>query len=83
MYGKWLYDEPTQPLFVFLRNFTREGKPVFMPRGVLPPAEAMLEVRQQQQLLIELSGRRDIRGVDRSKLSMPQPHSERVEMVNL
>jgi hypothetical protein len=42
-----------------------------------PPAEVIVEVRQQQRLLAELLGPRDTRDADRPKSSTPQPRSER------
>ena len=44
-------------------------------------AEVIVELRQQQRLLAELIGPRDTRDADRSKSFVPQPRSERAEMV--
>ena len=41
-----------------------------------PPAEVIVEVRQQQRLLAELLGPRDTRDADRSKSAAPRPRSE-------
>jgi hypothetical protein len=71
-------------IFIFTVEFsTRDRTPEIAASNSPPPAEVMVEVRQQQQLLVELLGLRDTRDADRSKSLAPQPRSEHVEMVNV
>jgi hypothetical protein len=59
----------------------RDRAPAFGQASSPPPVEVIVEVRQQQQLLVELLGLRDTRDADRSKPLAPQPRSQSVEML--
>ena len=63
-------------------NFSmRDQSPVRAEKSSPPSPEVIVELRQQQRLLAELIGLRDERDADRSKSFVPQPRSERAEMV--
>jgi hypothetical protein len=69
-------------ILIFAVNFSmRDPLPVRAEKSSPPSPEVMVELRQQQRLLAELIGPRDIREADRSKSFVPQPRSERAEMV--
>ncbi len=59
----------------------RDPSPVLAEKSLPPSPEVIVELRQQQRLLAELIGPRDERDADRSKSFVPQPRSERAEMV--
>jgi hypothetical protein len=46
-------------------------------KSATPPAEVIVELRQQQRMLAELMGSHDTGDADRSKPTTPQPRSER------
>ena len=48
-------------------------------RAPSPPAEVIVEMRQQQRLLAELLGPRESRDADRQKNFVPKPRSEHSE----
>ena len=65
-------------VFIFTVSFTLHENPPVMAEKLSPPTtEVIVEVRQQQRLLAELIGPRDVRDADRSKSLMPRPRSER------
>jgi hypothetical protein len=67
-------------IFVFTVDFSmRDRAPAVEAKFSLPPAEVIVEVRQQQRLLVELIGPRDVREADRSRLLAPRPRSEFVD----
>jgi hypothetical protein len=59
----------------------RDRLPVMVEASVPPSPEVMVELRQQQRLLAELIGPRDLSAADRSKSLVPQPRSERTEIL--
>jgi hypothetical protein len=69
-------------ILIFAVNFsTRDQSPALAEKSSPPSPEVIVELRQQQRLLAELIGPRDIRDADRSKSFVPQPRSERAEIV--
>jgi hypothetical protein len=48
--------------------------------GGVPP-QVIVELRQQQRMLAELIGPRDTSDAERSKSFVPQPRSERTEIL--
>ena len=69
-------------ILILAVNFSmRDPSPVRAEKSSPPSPEAIVELRQQQRLLAELIGPRDERDADRSKPLVPQPRSERAEMV--
>jgi hypothetical protein len=69
-------------ILIFAVNFsTRDQSPALAEQSSPPSPEVIMELRQQQRLLAELIGPRDIRNADRSKSFVPQPRSERAEIV--
>jgi hypothetical protein len=54
----------------------RDKSPALAEKSSPPSSEVIVELRQQQRLLAELIGPRDIRDADRSKSFVPQPRSE-------
>jgi len=59
----------------------RDRLPVRAEKSSPPLPEVIVELRQQQRLLAELIGPRDTSDADRSKSFVPQPRSERVELM--
>ena len=55
----------------------RDPSPVRAEKSSPPSPEVIVELRQQQRMLAELTGPRDTSDADRSKSFMPQPRSER------
>jgi len=55
----------------------RDPSPVRAEKSSPPSPEVIVELRQQQRMLAELIGPRDISDADRSKSFVPQPRSER------
>jgi hypothetical protein len=69
-------------ILILVVNFSmRDKTPVSAEKSSSPSPEVIVELRQQQRLLAELIGPRDIRDADRSKSFVPQPRSERAEIV--
>jgi len=69
-------------ILILAVNFSmRDPSPVRAQKSSPPSPEVIVELRQQQRLLAELIGPRDIREADRSKSFVPQPRSERAEIV--
>ena len=59
----------------------RDKTPGLAEKSAPPSPEVIVELRQQQRMLAELIGSRDERDADRSKSFVPQPRSERVEIL--
>ena len=59
----------------------RDKLPVASAKSGLPPTEVIVQLRQQQRLLAELIGPRDVRDADRSTPLVPRPRSERAEFL--
>jgi hypothetical protein len=69
-------------ILILAVNFSmRDPSPVRAEKSSPPSPEVIVELRQQQRMLAELIGPRDTRDADRSKPLVPQPRSERAEMV--
>lgn len=65
-------------IFIFAVDFsTRDHAPVVAKEFLPPSPQVIVELRQQQRLLAELIGPREVREADRSKSLMPRPRSER------
>jgi hypothetical protein len=65
-------------ILILAVNFSiRDRSPVLAKKSSPPSPEVIVELRQQQRMLAELIGPRDIRDADRSKSFVPQPRSER------
>jgi hypothetical protein len=63
-------------------NFSmRDQSPVLAEKSSPPSPEVIVELRQQQRMLAELIGSRDEHDADRSKSFVPQPRSERAEIL--
>ena len=59
-------------IFILRVDFSlRDGAPVFAESHSPPPAEIIVEVRQQQRLLAELLGPRGTREADRLRIFFP------------
>ena len=64
-------------ILIFTVDFSvRDQAPSVAERYSPPPAEVIVEVRQQQRLLAELMGPRETREADRQKSFLPRPRSE-------
>jgi hypothetical protein len=64
-------------IFIFAVDLsTRERTPTIAQRNP-PPVEVIVEMRQQQRLLAELIGLREVKEADRSESLTPRPRSER------
>jgi len=59
----------------------RDQSPVLAEKSSPPSPEVIVELRQQQRMLAELIGSRDEHDADRSKSFVPQPRSERAEIL--
>ncbi|MGB8370303.1 MAG: hypothetical protein ACLPYZ_08245 [Limisphaerales bacterium] len=69
-------------ILIFAVDFSlRDKTPVMAEKTAPPSPEVIVELRQQQRLLAELIGPRDTSVADRSKPLVPQPRSERGEIV--
>jgi len=69
-------------VLIFCMDFSvRDTTPVRAEKAVPPSPEVIAELWQQQRMLAELIGARDISEADRSKLLAPQPRSERVAIL--
>jgi hypothetical protein len=69
-------------IFILAVNVSiRDRSPVVAEKSIPPAPEVIVELRQQRRLLAELMGPRDARDADRSKSFVPQPRSERVEIL--
>jgi len=67
-------------IFVFAVDFSmRDRAPAVEAKFSPPPAEVIVEVRQQLRLLAEVIGPRDVREADRSRSLAPRPRSEFME----
>ncbi|MGO8839172.1 MAG: hypothetical protein ACLQAH_15820 [Limisphaerales bacterium] len=69
-------------VLIFAVNFSiRDKSPVMAGKSAPTSPEVMVELRQQQRMLVELIGLRDTRAADRAKPLVPQPRSERAEIL--
>jgi hypothetical protein len=69
-------------ILIFCVNFSmRDTTPVLAEKTATPSPEVIVELRQQQRMLAELIGARDTSDADRSKIWVPLPRSERVEIL--
>jgi hypothetical protein len=69
-------------ILILAVNFSmRDKSPVMAEKSSPPSPEVIMELRQQQRLLAELIGPRDTRDAGRSKSFVPQPRSERIEIL--
>jgi len=59
----------------------RDQAPVTAEKSAPPSPEVIVELKQQQRMLAELIGPRDEHDADRSKSFVPQPRSERTEIL--
>jgi hypothetical protein len=59
----------------------RDKSPTLAKKSAPPSPEMIVELRQQQRMLAELIGPRDTSDADRSKSFVPQPRSERAEIL--
>jgi len=60
---------------------TRDRSPAEAQSSRPPAPEIMVQLRQQQRMLAELIGSRDVQDADRSKIFVPRPRSERAEIL--
>jgi hypothetical protein len=69
-------------ILIFAVDFSiRDKTPVVAGKSLPPSPEMIAQLRQQQRLLAELMGPRDIRDADRSKSLAPRPRSECVKFL--
>jgi hypothetical protein len=69
-------------ILILVVDFSLGDKtPVMAEKSAPPSPEVIVELRQQQRLLAELIGSRDTCDADRSKSFVPQPRSERAEIL--
>src|SRR5208282_6906318 len=69
-------------ILIFAVDFSlRDKTPVMAEKSAPPSPEVIVELRQQQRMLAELIGPRDEHDADRSKSFVPQPRSERAEIL--
>lgn len=69
-------------ILILAVDFSVRGKAPVLAEKSGPPSPAVIaQLRQQQRLLVELMGPRDISDADRSKPLGPQPRSECVEFL--
>jgi hypothetical protein len=59
----------------------RDKSPVMAEKFASPLPETIVELKKQQRMLAELIGPRDEHDADRSKSFVPQPRSERTEIL--
>jgi hypothetical protein len=66
-------------IFIFALNFSnRDRVPIMAEKASPPSPEVVAELRQQQRLYVELMDVKDLADVDRQKVFVPKPRSERV-----
>ena len=69
-------------VLIFCMEFSMRDTTLVVAEKAAPPSpEVIVELKQQQRMLAELIGARDTSDADRSKLFVPQPRSERVEIL--
>jgi hypothetical protein len=59
----------------------RDKSPVMAEKFAPPSPEVVAELKQQQRMLAELIGPRETHDADRTKPFVPQPRSERAEIL--
>ena len=60
----------------------RDKPPVVAEKSAPPSPEVVAELKQQQRMLAELIGAREMQDAEPQKF-LPRPHSERVEIVTV
>jgi len=69
-------------ILILAVDFSVRDKTSVLAEKFSPPTPEMIaELRQQQRMLAELIGPRDVRDADRSKPIAPRPRSERAEFL--
>ena len=69
-------------VFIFVLNFSMRDKSPVMAEKVLPPSpEIIAELKKEHLMYAELIGARDTSDADRSKLRVPSPRTESVEIL--
>lgn len=69
-------------IFILAVDFSAgDQTPAVAEKYSPPPAEVMVELRQQQRLLAELIGPRETRDADRQKNFLPRPRSEHADFL--
>jgi hypothetical protein len=69
-------------VLIFAVNFsTRDRLPIMARKSAPPSPEVIVELKQQQRMLAELMGPRETHDADRTKSFVPQPRSERAEIL--
>ena len=70
-------------VWVFIIGFNisqRDPASHLAEKSSVPPAEMMMALRQQQQLLAELNGSPEAPDAERPRIYVPKPHSEWLEL---
>ena len=69
-------------VFILAVNFSvRDRATVVADKVSSASPQVIVELRQQQRLLVELLGPREIRDADRQKMFVPKPRSEHAEVL--
>ena len=69
-------------ILIFCMDFSmRDTAPVVAEKAAPPSPEVIVELKQQQRMLAELIGAGQAREAEPVKLFLPQPRSERVEVL--
>lgn len=69
-------------ILIFAVDFSMRDKSPMVAEKVSPPSpEIIAELKKEHLMYAELIGARDTSDVDRSKLRVPSPRSERTEML--
>jgi len=69
-------------IFIFALNFSMRETSPRIAEKVSPPSQEMIaELKKEHLMYAELIGARDISDADRSKLRVPSPRTERVEIL--
>lgn len=69
-------------ILIFAVDFSMRDKSPIVAEKVSPPSpEIIAELKKEHLMYAELIGARDISDVDRSKLRVPSPRTERTEML--
>ena len=67
---------------IFAVDFSvRDKSPVMAEKAAPPSPEVIVELKQQQRMLAELIGANQARDAEPPRLFLPQPRSERVEIL--
>jgi hypothetical protein len=69
-------------ILIFAVDFSMRDKSPMMAEKISPPSpEIIAELKKEHLMYAELIGARDISDADRSKLRVPSPRTERVEIL--